>query len=130
MRGWKTVEDQGVPWMKTRVLGGFVVVVWLEGFVGGVGRFGVGAVRREYFIVQLAWWKVEGRLLLLGGAAFALGRDMFSLFDSFGLGRSGLEEFNVVFSLSALVVVRREWTICLHFRWFEDEKVYIYTRSV
>lgn len=25
MRGWKTVEDQGVPWMKTRVLG----------FVGG-----------------------------------------------------------------------------------------------
>lgn len=51
-RGWKTEEDQGVPWTKTRVF------VWWEVFVGGVG-----GVKREYLIVQLAWWKVEGRLL-------------------------------------------------------------------
>jgi hypothetical protein len=65
MRGWKTVEDQGVPWMKTRVLG----------FVGGgLLVWSVAGVRREYLIVQPAWWKVEGRLL---GAA--LGRDILAV---------------------------------------------------
>ena len=58
MRGWKTVEDQGVPWMRTRV--------WR--FV--VSSEGEGELR-AYLIVQPAWWKVEGRLL---GAA--LGRDI------------------------------------------------------
>ena len=68
IRGWKTVEDQGVPWTKTRVLRalGFEVLG------------GVGGVRREYLIVQLAWWKVEGRLWLRRGAG-ALERDIFSL---------------------------------------------------
>jgi hypothetical protein len=56
MRGWKTVEDQGVPWMRTRV--------WR--FVEFLGE------RRAYLIVQPAWWKVEGRLLGadLGGDIF------------------------------------------------------------
>jgi hypothetical protein len=62
MRGWKTVEDQGVPWMKMRVLR----------FVGdGSVVWRAGGERREYLIAQPAWWKVEGRLL---GAA--LGRDI------------------------------------------------------
>lgn len=68
MRGWKTVEDQGVPWMRTRV--------WR--FV--VSSEGEGELR-AYLIVQPAWWKVEGRLLL--GAA--LGRDMF-VFIRFDIG--------------------------------------------
>lgn len=53
-RGRKTVEDQGVPWMKIRV--------W-------VGWMGEGGARRVYLIVQFAWWKVEGGL-----AGLALGR--------------------------------------------------------
>lgn len=53
-RGRKTVEDQGVPWMKMRV--------WV-GWMGGAGA------RSAYLIVQFAWWKVEGRL-----AGWALGR--------------------------------------------------------
>ena len=62
MRGEKTAEDQGVPWMKTRVccgMGGegFVVVV----VVGG-------GERRAYLICQLSWWKVDGR-----GIVFAWG---------------------------------------------------------
>jgi hypothetical protein len=72
MRGWKTVEDQGVPWMRTRV----------SRFVGdGSVVWRVGGVRSAYLIVQPAWWKVEGRLLL--GAA--LGRDMF-VFIRFDIG--------------------------------------------
>jgi hypothetical protein len=63
-RDWKTSEDQGVPWMKTRVLR-------LFGDGPPVG-WSVGGEMRLYLIVQPAWWKVEGRLL---GAA-ALGRDI------------------------------------------------------
>lgn len=52
-RGWKTAEDQGVPWMKTRVLRFVGVIVTFSGDSGE---------RRAYLIVQPAWWKVEGRL--------------------------------------------------------------------
>ena len=48
-RGKKTVEDQGVPWMKTRVCVG---CVWFDGEEDG---------RRAYLISQLSCWKVDGR---------------------------------------------------------------------
>lgn len=50
-RGEKTVEDQGVPWMKTKNCDG--VVGWEE--------VAVGEERRVYLISQLSWWKVDGR---------------------------------------------------------------------
>lgn len=50
----KTVEDQGVPWMKTRVCVG---CVWFDGEEDG---------RRAYFISQLSWWKVDGRGIVVG----------------------------------------------------------------
>ena len=54
-RGEKTAEDQGVPWMKTRVC-------W--------GVFGVALIeleeRRVYLMFQLSWWKVDGRGIASG----------------------------------------------------------------
>jgi hypothetical protein len=56
-RGEKTAEDQGVPWMKTRVC--------CFGFVGD-GLFGwmeeeEEEERRVYLICQSSWWKVDGK---------------------------------------------------------------------
>lgn len=48
--GWKTAEDQGVPWTKTTDLGG-----------GGAGGEVVFGPRRLYRIVQPWKWYVEGR---------------------------------------------------------------------
>lgn len=48
--GEKTAEDQGVPWMKTRVC---------CGLDGGDRVFGDES--RAYLISQLSWWKVDGR---------------------------------------------------------------------
>ena len=65
-RGEKTAEDQGVPWMKTRVCGGGVCWVWSDGE-------GEGEERRVYLMVQEAWWKVDGRGI---GVGVVLGVDM------------------------------------------------------
>ena len=51
-RGEKTVEDQGVPWMKTTVCGG---LDWEVVFGDGDEE------RRAYLISQLLWWKVDWR---------------------------------------------------------------------
>lgn len=55
-RGVKTAEDQGVPWMKTRVCGGVVGgSVWVD-----------VEESKAYLISQLSWWKVDGRGIGVG----------------------------------------------------------------
>jgi hypothetical protein len=72
-RGRKTVEDQGVPWMKTRVC------CELDGELVAVGE-----ERRAYLISQLLWWKVDGREI---GSGVVSGFDIV-LEDSFSTWRT------------------------------------------
>ena len=61
-RGAKTAEDQGVPWIKTKVCGRVVgCFVW----------FG-GGERRAYLISQSSWWKVDGREIGVGVVGLGL----------------------------------------------------------
>jgi hypothetical protein len=55
VKGEKTAEDQGVPWMKTRVCCGLDREL-----------VAVGEERRAYLISQLLWWKVDGREIGFG----------------------------------------------------------------
>jgi hypothetical protein len=70
-RGEKTAEDQGVPWRRTRVLGGGCGCGWGDGDEAVVWR---GEERRVYFIDQFAWWKVDGRLRAIGEGILFGGR--------------------------------------------------------
>ena len=80
-RGEKTVEDQGVPWTKTRVCVGVVESV----------RFGERSV---YLISQLSWWKVDGSGREVGvgvGVVWAFVMMMVKDFVAFSVSSVALE---------------------------------------